>query len=72
MIRLNNEAFNIRLTNPEKTVEIADSALKIAHRINYISGVAEAHRVVGIGYSYSLNTKLSICLLYTSPSPRDS
>ncbi len=60
MIRLNNEAFNVRLTNPEKTVEIADSALTIAHRINYIPGVAEAHRVVGIGYGYSMNTKLSI------------
>lgn len=60
VIRLNNEAFNLRLINPEKTVEIADSALKIAHKINYMPGVAEAHRVAGIGYGYSINTKLSI------------
>lgn len=60
VIRLNNEAYDLRLTKPGITIEIADSALKIAKRINYVAGVAEAHRLIGIGYHYQNNTRFSI------------
>ena len=59
VIALNRKAFNARLTNPKTTVEIADSALKIAKQINYLPGVAEAYRVTGVGFSYLENNSLS-------------
>ncbi|MBC7757277.1 MAG: tetratricopeptide repeat protein, partial [Phormidesmis sp. FL-bin-119] len=59
VIALNRKAFNARLTNPKTTVEIADSALKIAKQIDYLPGVAEAYRVTGVGFSYLENNSLS-------------
>ena len=59
VIALNRKAFNARLTNPKTTVEIADSALKLAKQINYLPGVAEAYRVTGVGFSYLENNSLS-------------
>lgn len=60
VISLNKKAFEVRLTNPQATINLADSALKIAKRINYIPGIGEAHRTAGIGYTYLDNIKLSV------------
>ena len=60
VINLNKKAFDLRLTNPQATINLADSALKIAKRINYIPGMGEAHRTAGIGYTYLDNIKLSV------------
>lgn len=60
VISLNKKAFEVRLTNPQATINLADSALKIAKRINYIPGIGEAHRTAGIGYAYLDNIKLSV------------
>lgn len=57
---LNKEAFDLRLTNPDKTVLTADSALKIAERLNYSSGIGEAFRVKGVGYAYLSNIELAV------------
>ena len=50
--KLNKTAFDIRLQNPSKTIVLADSSLELAIKSNYISGIGEAYRVKGIGYSY--------------------
>lgn len=60
VIRLNKAAYDIRLTDTEATLKLADSALNQAEKINYVPGIAEAHRVKGIGYSYLNNTTLSV------------
>jgi tetratricopeptide (TPR) repeat protein len=60
VISLNKKAFDVRLTNAQATINLADSALKIAKRINYIPGIGEAHRTAGIGYAYLDNIKLSV------------
>ena len=49
--KLNKTAFDIRLQNPTKTISLADRSLKLAIKANYISGIGEAYRVKGIGYS---------------------
>jgi len=49
---LNKAAFNFRLTDPQKTVNLADSALFLAKRDNYFLGIAEANRIKGVGYYY--------------------
>lgn len=59
VIRLNKEAFNVRLTNPKNTISIADSALHLAMQINYIRGAAEAYRVRGLGFAYLENHALA-------------
>ncbi len=60
VIGLNKKAFSARLTNPKNTVELADTALKIAKRINYLPGMAEAYRITGVGFAYLENNSLSI------------
>lgn len=57
---LNKRAFNLRLTDPEKTILIADSALLIAKNINYLSGIGEALRVKGVGYSCLTNIEFAV------------
>lgn len=57
---LNEKAFALRLKEPEKTILTADSALKIAERINYPTGIGEAFRVKGVGYAYLSNIELAV------------
>lgn len=52
VIELNKQAFSIRLVKPAQTVTNANKALEIARQINYIKGLGESHRVIGIGYYY--------------------
>ncbi|MEO3406243.1 tetratricopeptide repeat protein [Mucilaginibacter sp. CAU 1740] len=49
---LNTNAYANRLTNPEQTVEDAKRALSLSTKLNYINGIAEAYRVIGIGKYY--------------------
>lgn len=51
--RLNELAYNIRLTNPEQTREYGEKAAAIAKKINYSNGYGEAMRVIGIGHFYT-------------------
>jgi anti-sigma regulatory factor (Ser/Thr protein kinase) len=50
--KLNESAFNLRLSDPTKTIIQADQSLKLALKANYISGIGEALRVKGIGHTY--------------------
>lgn len=52
VIKLNNQAFKSRLTNPNITIANANKALKLAVKLKYINGIAESYRVIGIGNSY--------------------
>ncbi|MFA6946221.1 MAG: hypothetical protein WC220_09990, partial [Pedobacter sp.] len=54
IIELNQQAFKNRLKNPELTIKHANEALKLAEKINYINGIGEAYRTIGVG-NYSLN-----------------
>ncbi len=50
--RLNVSGYENRLTKPTQTVSYADKALALAQKINYTNGIAEAHRIRGIGEYY--------------------
>lgn len=52
IIEINKAAFNLRHTNPQKTIILADSALLLAQQGNFNGGIGEAFRVKGIGYFY--------------------
>lgn len=58
--RINKAAFNIRLTNPQKTVDLADSALILAKKLNYFFGIAEANRIKGVGLYYLSDTEQAV------------
>ncbi|MDP2413448.1 tetratricopeptide repeat protein [Daejeonella sp.] len=58
--RLNKAAFNIRLTDPRKTVNLADSALFLAKKLNYYFGIAEANRIKGVGFYYLSDTEQAV------------
>jgi tetratricopeptide (TPR) repeat protein len=50
---LNRKAFNNRLTDASQTILQAKRALAMATRLNYLSGMAEANRELGIGFYYT-------------------
>ena len=52
VIKLNKEGFKMRLKAPEQTVAIAYKALTLAEKINYIKGIGESYRIMGIANSY--------------------
>lgn len=60
VITLHKKAYLCRLEDPERTLKLGDSALRIAERINYKYGIAEAYRIKGIGFSYLNNISLSV------------
>jgi len=60
VISLNNQAFNIRLTDPDLTIVKANEALKLSQKLNYINGIAESYRVMGVGNSYKNLPDVSI------------
>ncbi len=49
---LNKKAYDIRLTDPKKTVAIGKQAHEIATELNLTKEIAEANRVIGIGFYY--------------------
>src|ERR1700733_12626123 len=60
VIELNKQALAIHLTNPEQTVSEANKALAIAQKIDFINGIGEANRVMGIGYYYLNQPKKAV------------
>lgn len=58
--KLNKDAFNIRLTDPKKTIILADSALRLAIKLNYTFGIAEANRTKGVGFYYLNDTENAV------------
>jgi len=53
VIALNKSAYKNHLTKPNETIADADKALKLAIKLNYLPGMAEAYREKGIGEYYS-------------------
>lgn len=49
---LNKQGFKIHLTDHDETIRKGAQALELAQRLNYINGIAEAYRVMGIGEAY--------------------
>src|ERR1700676_5036658 len=60
VVKLNTLGFKMRLTDPEQTVADAAKALVIAQKLEYIAGIGESYRVMGIGYFYQDQTKKAI------------
>lgn len=58
VIELNNMGFKNRLQDPVQTIKYGNKALVLATSLKYINGIAEAHRVIGVGKHY-LNQKES-------------
>lgn len=50
--KINKIAFETRLTYPLRTIDLADSALRLAKAEEYIKGIGEAYRIKGIGHFY--------------------
>lgn len=50
---LNKQAFQMRQTDHDQTIKKGEQALELAQRINYINGIAEAYRTMGIGEAYA-------------------
>ncbi|HTN21619.1 MAG TPA: tetratricopeptide repeat protein [Pelobium sp.] len=49
---LNKKAYDIRLTDPKQTITFGKQAYKIATKLNLVKEIAEANRVIGIGFYY--------------------
>ena len=70
--RLNEQAYQNRLTDPAQSITSAKKALDLSQKINFIDGEAESHRVIGIGYYYlnqrdsSLNNYLKALSLFSN------
>jgi tetratricopeptide (TPR) repeat protein len=58
--KLNKLGYHNRLINAEQTIAYAERALRIAEKINYTNGIAEAYRVKGIGKYYLAQSESAI------------
>jgi tetratricopeptide (TPR) repeat protein len=52
VISLNKNGYDNRFNSPKQTIAYADRALKLAIKLRYPKGIAEAYRIKGIGEYY--------------------
>jgi tetratricopeptide (TPR) repeat protein len=52
IIKLNKLGYESRLINPNQTIRYGQKALELSKKANFLNGLAEAYRVLGIGKSY--------------------
>ena len=52
IINLNELGYENRLVNPNRTIAYGKKALQLSKKANYLNGIAEAYRILGIGKSY--------------------
>lgn len=57
---LNKESYNLKFSDPNKAVLLAERSLKIANAINYKKGIAESYRMMGIAYNYANKKNLAL------------
>ena len=57
---LNRQGLAIHLTDHEQTLAKAQMALELAKKLDYIDGIAESYRILGIGEAYSHNSAKAI------------
>jgi len=50
---LNKQAFQMRQTDHDETIKKATQALELAQKLNYLNGIAESYRTMGIGEAYA-------------------
>ena len=60
VIKLDKLGYLMRLTDPAETFKDARKALDLAKQINYIAGIGESYRVMGIGNYYLDQSKEAI------------
>lgn len=60
VLNLIARGFDMRLTDATQTVKYADRALKLAQRLNYTKGIADANRIKGLGERYLGNSEKAI------------
>ncbi len=59
VVNLHKEAYLCRLEDPRRTLFLEDEALRIAKRIKYKHGIADAYRIRGMGFSSLNNDSLA-------------
>jgi tetratricopeptide (TPR) repeat protein len=52
VIKMNAQGFDMRFTDPSQTIAVGEKALGFAEKIAYKRGIAESHRVMGVGQYY--------------------
>lgn len=62
--KLNKYAEKIRQVDPKKMLLLADQSLKLAQKINFELGMAEAYRLKGVGYSATMESDDEAIALY--------
>jgi tetratricopeptide (TPR) repeat protein len=60
VVKLNKQAYLIRLSNPQETYNNAKKALIIAQELNYVDGIGESYRQMGIGNFYLNQPEIAI------------
>ncbi|MCC8407339.1 tetratricopeptide repeat protein [Mucilaginibacter sp. UR6-1] len=60
VIKFNKQGYDSRLTDPEQTLANANRALDLSKKLNYVRGIGESYRVLGIGYYYLNEAEKSI------------
>lgn len=60
VLNLIARGFDVRFADASQTVKYADKALKLARKINFPKGVADAYRIKGLGEFYMGNSELAI------------
>ncbi|HWD87484.1 MAG TPA: tetratricopeptide repeat protein [Mucilaginibacter sp.] len=58
--QLNKEGFKARFSDHDATIKKGQQALELAQKLNYIDGIAEAYRTIGVGETYANNEAKSI------------
>lgn len=66
--KLNELGYGSRLSDPGQTLAYARKALSKAKKINYVNGIAEAYRIIGIGKYYRNESESSYDNYLTSLS----
>jgi len=60
IIKLNKAGYENRLIDPNQTLAYGNKALRLAQKANYLNGIAEAYRIIGIGESYHNDNESAI------------
>src|ERR1700755_825717 len=47
------QGFTSRMTDHDQTIRKAQQGLELAQKLNYVNGIAEAYRVLGLGEYYA-------------------
>lgn len=60
IIKLNELGYENRLVDPNQTLVYGKKALRLSKSINYLNGIAEAYRIIGIGNFYQNENESAI------------